>query len=43
MKIKEQLKEMFGITNEAVESYKLLKAKREKERLENHGRKQTKI
>lgn len=29
-----QLKEMFGITNEAVESYKLLKAKREKERLE---------
>lgn len=38
-----QLKEMFGITNEAVESYKLLKAKREKERLENHGRKQTKI
>lgn len=29
-----QLKEMFGITNDAVESYKLLKAKREKERLE---------
>lgn len=29
-----QLKEMFGITNEAVESYKLLKAKREQERLE---------
>ena len=29
-----QLKEMFGITNDAVEIYKLLKAKREKERLE---------
>lgn len=38
-----QLKEMFDIKDEAVESYKLLKAKREKERLENHGRKQTKI
>lgn len=29
-----QLKEMFGITNEAVESCKILKAKREKKRLE---------
>lgn len=33
-----QLKEMFGITNDAVEIYKLLKAKREKERLMNYER-----
>lgn len=38
-----QLKVMFNVSDDEVFKVKIQKAKREKERLENHGRKQTKI
>ena len=38
-----QLKVMFNVSDDEVFKVKIQKAKREKERSENHGRKQTKI